>query len=177
MCNATNSCKSACVHCFDLSLVDRGYVPWNHASGILQSNPTCFLSLTTALKLRLIEDLTLDTLRSSLLSPDLLVVGSASEAAGHHELPLHLLRLHLCSQVKERGCLLIHLHTQITGVCVCESRTSYCKPLARSACWHSTGLHACCYVDTAMAIVYLAIIRCDRMAANEAQKCWPLPVV
>ena len=40
---------------------------------------------------------------------DLLLVACAPEAAGHHELPLHLLGLHLSGQLKEGGCCLIHL--------------------------------------------------------------------
>ena len=44
----------------------------------------------------------------------LLLVACASEAAGHHELPLHFLRLHLRCQLKEGHRLLIHLHCKNT---------------------------------------------------------------
>lgn len=78
------------------------------------------------------QSVTLSTLRRSQLgsmslaeakgvsrsrATDLLVIGSASKAAGYHELPLDFLRLHLCSQVKEWRCLFIHLHMRsLSGV-------------------------------------------------------------
>lgn len=39
----------------------------------------------------------------------LLLVAGASDAAGHHEVPLHFLGLHLTCQLKEGGRCLIHL--------------------------------------------------------------------
>lgn len=92
---------------------------------------------------------------SSMRVPHLLLIACASEAAGHHELPLDFLWLHLGGQLKEGCCLLVHLHEHLSPrtvtscrCCCCFAQQSpkslswqrFCRfeqQSARSLCWQA----------------------------------------